>query len=197
MGLQINAGKSVHVLQFRRCLFSVLQEVFQGIAQNPEVVRANTPLYDEMLVLESLLPMVVSDLKAKIDPVVTASDASETGGGACFASRLSQLGVDELEELMNEENIPEGELSKDFTEREVLMGLKKGHAMDLARKFPVEEKERQIVEDKRCAAMGNAFHATVVAALFDHALWSIEVKALLGHQGRPVMRRSKEERCSL
>lgn len=93
-GLQIYAGKAVHILQFRRCLFSVLQEIFTGIAQNPERVRATTSLYDEMLVLESLLPVVASDLKAAIDPVVTVSDASETGGGACYASRLSRLGVE-------------------------------------------------------------------------------------------------------
>ena len=79
-GLQIYAGKAVHVLQFRRCLFSVLQEVFGAIAQNHEVVRATTSLYDEMLVLESLLPAVVCDLTARIDPVVTVSDASEIGG---------------------------------------------------------------------------------------------------------------------
>ena len=35
--------------------------------------------------------------------MATASDASETGGGACFASRLSRLGVEELEKLMDAE----------------------------------------------------------------------------------------------
>ena len=32
--LQIYAGKAVHILQFRRCLFSVLQEVFLAISQD-------------------------------------------------------------------------------------------------------------------------------------------------------------------
>jgi len=113
-GLQIYAGKAVHVLQFRRCLFSVLQEVFTSIAQNPERVRATTSLYDEMLVLESLLPVVVSDLKADIDPVVTVSDASETGGGACYASRLSRLGVEELEEMMDAEGPVDQTPGNDF-----------------------------------------------------------------------------------
>ena len=114
VGLQIYAGKAVHILQFRRCLFSVLQEVFQTIAQSHDMVRATTALYDEMLVLESLLPVVASDLKAKIDPVVTASDASETGGGACYASRLSRLGVEELDAMMEEENVEEALVSDDF-----------------------------------------------------------------------------------
>eukprot|EP00435_Cladocopium_sp_Y103_P054777 s1675_g18.t1 len=113
-GLQIYAGKAVHVLQFRRCLFSVLQEVFQAIAQSPERVRATTGLYDEMLVMESLLPVVVTDLRAAIDPVVTASDASETGGGACYASRLSRLGEQELEELMDGDSSQGPPLSDDF-----------------------------------------------------------------------------------
>ena len=114
VGLQIYAGKAVHILQFRRCLFSVLQEVFKVIAQSQDMVRASTALYDEMLVLESLLPVVASDLKAKIDPVVTASDASETGGGACYASRLSRLGVEELDKMMEEEDVEEALLSDDF-----------------------------------------------------------------------------------
>ena len=92
----------------------MLQEVFGAIAQDRESVRATTGLYDEMLVMESLLPVVVSDLKVSIDPVVTASDASETGGGACYASRLSRLGAEELEELMNEDYPPEVSISKDF-----------------------------------------------------------------------------------
>jgi len=114
VGLQIYAGKAVHILQFRRCLFSVLQEVFKVIAQSQDMVRASTALYDAMLVLESLLPVVASDLKAKIDPVVTASDASETGGGACYASRLSRLGVEELDKMMEEEDVEEALLSDDF-----------------------------------------------------------------------------------
>ena len=58
--------------------------------------------------------MVVSDLWAKIDPVVTASDASETGGGARYASRLSRMGAKELEELMESENPVEPEVADDF-----------------------------------------------------------------------------------
>ena len=65
-------------------------------------------------------------------------------------------------------------------EREVLMGFKKGHTMDLARKPPESPEEKQKLEDQRCAAIGNAFHATVVAALLDHMLWSFGVKPLVG-----------------
>ena len=46
-------------------------------------------LVSEMLVLEALLPLAFFNLKASIDAVVTVSDASETGGGLCYASRLT------------------------------------------------------------------------------------------------------------
>ena len=59
--------------------------------------------------------MVCTDLKARIDPIVTASDRRcESGGGATYASRLSRLGEEELERLM-EEDFPEGlSLADDF-----------------------------------------------------------------------------------
>ena len=112
--LQVYAGKAVHILQFRRCLFSVMQEIFSSIAHSKDRVSATTSLYDEMMVLESLLPLVMTHLKAGIDPVVTASDASEAGGGACYASRLSRLGEEELEKLMEEEQKQGEPPSSDF-----------------------------------------------------------------------------------
>ena len=83
-------------------------------------------------------------------------------------------------EYMVEE--PSGDLRPlNANEREVLMGFQKGHTLDLARKPPENEREAQALEDQRCAAIGNAFHAVAVAALFDHALWSFGVKPLVGH----------------
>ena len=53
------------------------------------------------LLLEALLPLAQFDLKAKVDLVVSCSDASESGGGLCF-SRLSWAGRAETEWLMKE-----------------------------------------------------------------------------------------------
>ncbi|CAL1158099.1 unnamed protein product [Cladocopium goreaui] len=55
-----------------------------------------------MLLLEALLPLAQFNLKAKVDPVVTCSDASESGGGMCFSSRLSWAGRAEAEWLVKE-----------------------------------------------------------------------------------------------
>ena len=76
-----------------------------------------------MLVLEALLPAVATDLRAQIDGVVTASDACETGGGACYASRLSRMGVEELEQIMEEGGPMEQEAASDFrdTEQKVIV----------------------------------------------------------------------------
>ena len=90
--LQVWAGKAVHILQFRRCL---LEEVFAVI------LRTDRSQTQEMLVVEALLPVVQCDLKAAVDPVITCSDASETGGGMCFSSRLTWAGREEAERLMD------------------------------------------------------------------------------------------------
>eukprot|EP00438_Fugacium_kawagutii_P035066 Skav236673 [mRNA] locus=scaffold338:400738:405778:- [translate_table: standard] len=113
-GLQIYAGKAVHLLQFRRPLFSVLQEVFVEIVRAQEMLELRPSTADEMLVLEALLPTMMSNLKAPIDPVITASDACETGGGACFASRLSRVGEEELLKQMEEPLNEEALVSLDF-----------------------------------------------------------------------------------
>ena len=100
--LQVYAGKAVHILQFRRCLFSVMELLFTEIAKGGETVRITKGLSDEMLLLESLLPLAQTNLKARIDPVVSCSDACETGGGSCFSSRLSRAGLEEARQLMEQ-----------------------------------------------------------------------------------------------
>ena len=98
--LQVYAGKAVHILQFRRCLFSVMDVIFTEISKGGETVRVTKGLADEMLLLEGLLPLAQTNLKAKINPVVTCSDACESGGGSCFSSRLSRAGLEEATKLM-------------------------------------------------------------------------------------------------
>ena len=94
--LQIYAGKLVHILQFRRCMFAYLEEVFCAIAQGPPLVPVTEKLRSEMILLEMGLPLAMTNLRAVIDPIVTASDACESGGGICVASRLTRAGKDEV-----------------------------------------------------------------------------------------------------
>ena len=62
--------------------------------------------WDEMLCLEGVLPMAFCDLRAKLDPMVTASDACETGGGTCFSSRLTHMGKEEATRIKKGEGLP-------------------------------------------------------------------------------------------
>ena len=99
-GLQVWAGKVVHLLQFRRCLFSSMEEIFSVISAGRAGQTMTHRLAQEMVLVESLLPMARCDLRAEVDPIVTCSDASETGGGMCFSSRLTWAGREEAERLL-------------------------------------------------------------------------------------------------
>ncbi len=107
--LQIYCGKAVHLLQFRRCLFSFLEDVWQQIAGSSSRFELSFKSWDEMLCLEAVLPMAYCDLRAKLDPLVTASDACETGGGTCFSSRLTHMGKEEATRIKKGEKAREKE----------------------------------------------------------------------------------------
>ncbi len=99
--LQVWAGKEVHTLQFRRPLFSVLDEVWKKISEDGLHCRVNRKLVQEMLLLSCLQGLKYTDLRAQLSEVVTASDACESGGGIVFANRLSRKGL--LEAIALEE----------------------------------------------------------------------------------------------
>ena len=103
--LQIYCGKLVHILQFRRCLFAYLETVFTAIAQGGPSINVTEELRQEMIAVEMVLPMAQYNLRAKVDTVVTASDACESGGGICVASRLSREGKAEVERMLEGEKL--------------------------------------------------------------------------------------------
>ncbi len=90
--LQVWAGKEVHTLQFRRPLFSVLDEVWKKIAEDGLYCKVSKKLVEEMLLLNCLQALKFTDLRSQLSEVVTASDACESGGGIVFANRLSRKG---------------------------------------------------------------------------------------------------------
>eukprot|EP00438_Fugacium_kawagutii_P019752 Skav205107 [mRNA] locus=scaffold2918:218717:220009:- [translate_table: standard] len=65
-------------------------------------------------------------------------------------------------------------------EREVLMGYPRGYTTKLWKKTPSTEEEKTAAEDERSAAIGNSFHTNAVACLLDHALFSVNLKAMKG-----------------
>ena len=94
--LQVFAGKEVHVLQFRRPLFSVYDRIWKLIAGESDWPWLNVEVIDEIVAGLSLLPLRFTDWRADLDPHVMASDASEKGGGFVIAKRLTKSGLEAL-----------------------------------------------------------------------------------------------------
>ena len=94
--LQVFAGKEVHVLQFRRPLFSIYDRIWKLIAGESDMPTIDEAVIDEIVVGLSSLPLRFTDWRADLDPHVMASDASETGGGFVIAKRLTSSGLEAL-----------------------------------------------------------------------------------------------------
>eukprot|EP00971_Amphidinium_carterae_P309022 6140260-Amphidinium_carterae.1 len=54
---------------------------------------------DEFLLCLLLLPLMVSDLRVQLSSLVSATDASPDGGGACVAQQVTDSGVRHLHQL--------------------------------------------------------------------------------------------------
>ena len=97
---QVFAGKAAHGLQLRRPLWSTFSD-FWRVFEKPWLTwkprwlsfRARS----EVLTLLSLLPLCENRFGGNVDPVVTASDASEAGLG--LRTRLSDVGSSFVREL--------------------------------------------------------------------------------------------------
>eukprot|EP00971_Amphidinium_carterae_P027627 544227-Amphidinium_carterae.1 len=86
--LQIALGLAAYFGTFRRPLFSVLAHAYRYAASDchgplPRVV------VDELLTFATCLIFGFIDVRAKVDPQVVCTDASESGGGACVSSELA------------------------------------------------------------------------------------------------------------
>ena len=89
--IQIFLGKYVHVMQFRRPLFGLVEKLWSRVSKfsaGPLRPGEVTEVWSLLL----LLPLCYTDLKARISGTVTASDASEWGGGMTASVGLSEIG---------------------------------------------------------------------------------------------------------
>eukprot|EP00438_Fugacium_kawagutii_P008896 Skav215704 [mRNA] locus=scaffold2573:57842:63963:+ [translate_table: standard] len=96
--MQVVGGGFVYIAMFRRPLLGALNHIWQFILSfegHPPVVRLFIPtdVKRELARFLGLLPLVYMDFRCDISPVVTASDASETGGGVTMSSSLSPAGI--------------------------------------------------------------------------------------------------------
>ena len=100
--LQGALGRLVRVFEFRRPLFGSLNNIWR-FGQKRMVHRFSGPQREEALIALCLLPLAVSNLRAPVSGLVTASDASEKGGGCCKSTGLTLEGHHALQELLSEQ----------------------------------------------------------------------------------------------
>ena len=95
--VQTVAGGLVYLFSYRRCLMSCLNEIWSFISSFEGKLRVwkTIPPRVKMEIFSSiaLCPLAYMDLRCAYDPIVTASDASESGGGLSYSSGLTEFGV--------------------------------------------------------------------------------------------------------
>ncbi|CAE7827088.1 unnamed protein product [Symbiodinium sp. CCMP2592] len=94
--MQVICGGLVYFAMFRRPLMSCLNYVWKFIHSfdltSDTVLKIPTGVMSELLVFLGLLPLAHMDFRTSVSTVVTASDASNLGGGICASSGITSLG---------------------------------------------------------------------------------------------------------
>ncbi|CAK0868624.1 unnamed protein product, partial [Prorocentrum cordatum] len=80
-------GKLVRAFEFRRPLFGLLNSAW-SLSTARSTVRCNAEMVEELLLGLMLLPAAATSLRARVEGMVTVSDASEFGGGVCASTSL-------------------------------------------------------------------------------------------------------------
>ena len=91
--LQVFCGKEVHTMQFRRPVFGVFDYIWKSIGDGKDYVELGPKVVEEILMAGCLQAMRFTDLRAQLDPIVTASDACESGGGMVYSHKLTYEGL--------------------------------------------------------------------------------------------------------
>lgn len=92
---QIIARRWIFVLQFRRPGMSILNSVWKFTSQQQKVTqRLKREMQIEFFLCICLSPLLHCNLGATIPKLITASDASETGGAVGFSTKLTLCGED-------------------------------------------------------------------------------------------------------
>ena len=100
--MQIICGGFVYCCMFRRALLGCLNAVWQFIVSfsgDPPFIRRSIPMRvrSEILRFICLVPLSQMNLRAPMKGAVTASDASEYGGGFCISRGLTPMGCHAME----------------------------------------------------------------------------------------------------
>ena len=96
--MQVVGGGLVYMCMFRRPLLSSLNHVWKFIVNGdgyPPFIKFKLPpeVHMELTRFLGLIPVAYMDFRTHISPMVTASDASEYGGGVTASSSLTPAGT--------------------------------------------------------------------------------------------------------
>lgn len=96
--MQVVCGGFVYCCMFRRAMLGMLNQVWRFITSfegDPPVVKRRIPLVVqlEMVRFVCAIPLAQMNLRTPVQGGVTASDASESGGGFCISNGLTPMGV--------------------------------------------------------------------------------------------------------
>jgi hypothetical protein len=103
--LQVLLGREVHTMQFRRPVFGVFDYLWKEISDGAVMLDLGPKACEEIFLAAMSQPLRVTDLRSKIHDVVTASDASESGGGIVYGGKLTSQGIQEA--YLVQENLDE------------------------------------------------------------------------------------------
>eukprot|EP00438_Fugacium_kawagutii_P005000 Skav230039 [mRNA] locus=scaffold465:66745:71032:+ [translate_table: standard] len=92
--LQVILGRWIFALQFRRPAMSVLSQSWLYITKPNLRWRLWPIVCKELSVLILLAPLLQADLRLRHSPLVTCSDASETGGAVASSNVLTPMGAE-------------------------------------------------------------------------------------------------------
>lgn len=117
--LQVIAGGLVYICMFRRPLLCGLNAIWRHIETlkgDSAVARRAVPLEvkEEVMRFLALVPLAQMDFRLPMEPQVTASDASMSGGGLCATVGLTSYG------LLAQAALTRGETEEPFELTEVL-----------------------------------------------------------------------------
>ena len=94
--MQMLVGGLVYLFSFRRPLMSVLNKVWvfiSSFSNDKQYLPLPPKVAQELFAAFFLCPLSFMDFRQPSNPVVTASDASESGGGLCASVGLTQAGL--------------------------------------------------------------------------------------------------------
>lgn len=95
--MQVVGGGLVYLAMFRRPLLGSLNSIWRFILSfehYPPIIRLPIPKEVKMELARflGLIPLAFMDFRSKVSPLVTASDASKSGGGVTASTRVTPAG---------------------------------------------------------------------------------------------------------